>query len=95
MPNIDIDITAYSFEANNKRYPIEAGHVRTAHHEGGNVSWDWQIALELKKNDAIPANKRTYILYPEDSSVFLSTRVIKRRKEGNLTIFSLVPYMEE
>ncbi len=94
MPNIDIDVAGYYFEANNKLYPIEAGRIHTAHEVNGNIVWDWEIALELKLNDAIPTQKRLAILYPDDDSVFVYAEVIKRRKEGNLTIFSLVPYFE-
>jgi len=94
MPNVDIDIAGYYLEANRKLYPIEAGHVRTTHHDNGSVSWDWQIALELKISDAIPMHKRLELLYPEDASVFVYIEVLERRKEGNLTILKLVPYFE-
>jgi hypothetical protein len=94
MPNIDMDIAGYFLEAGNKRYPIEAGHIRTTH-ENQNVSWDWEIALELKLSDAIPAKKRLALLYPDDASVFVHVEVIKRRKEGNLSVLTLVPWMNE
>lgn len=96
MPkNIELDISeGFLFLAKNKLYPIQAGHVKTSHVENGSVQWDWQIALELKKSDAIPTNAMTKIVY-DDHTTFLRTRVIGRKQEGGLTILKLVPYMNE
>lgn len=95
MPNnINLDISGFYFYAKGRFYPIESGHVRTSHLENGNVSWDWQMALELKKSDVIPANEKTALCYG-DKSVFVYTKVLERRKEGNLSAFKLVPYMNE
>lgn len=92
--NTRLDITSFIFLANGKQYPIQAGHVETSKLDNGSIHWDWQMALELKKSDVIPSNKETFILYPDDMSVFLKTQVISREKDGGLTVFTLVPYMK-
>jgi hypothetical protein len=94
MPNTHLDITGYIFQANGKQYPIQAGYVKTSHLEDGGLHWDWEMALELKKTDVIPSNKETFILYPDDMSIFLRTQVIDRRKEGGLSVFTLVPFVK-
>jgi hypothetical protein len=91
---IDIDLSGYRFEANGQVFEIEAGHLKTDYMDNASVQWDWQIGLELKKADFIPFNKPSYLLYP-DGSVFVRTRVLKREKQGNLSVLTLVPWIEE
>ena len=94
MPNVNLDITGYLFQAKGQAYPIEAGQVVTTHSDAGSVSWDWEAALELKTSDAIPSNETTAILWP-DGTVFVKVRVIRRRKEGGLSVLTLVPDVKE
>ena len=93
MTNHRVELDGFFFQAKGVIYPIQAGYVHTSHLENGNLVWDWEMALELKTTDIIPANEMTYILY-DDHSVFLKTQVIARRKEGGLTVFTLVPYVQ-
>lgn len=94
MANVDLNITGFLFEAKGRQYPIQAGRIKTSHVENDNVVWDWEIALELKKSDIVPSNESTAILY-DDGTAFLKTQVLERRKEGNLSVFKLVPYFQE
>lgn len=93
MPNVNLDIAGYLFQAKGQAYPIEAGQVVTLNTTNG-IQWDWEAALELKTSDAIPSNETTAILWP-DGTVFVKTRVIRRRKEGSLSVFTLVPDLKE
>ena len=95
MPSTHLDIAGFLFQAKGVIYPIAAGYVETSKPESGEgVNWNWEMALELKKSDVIPSNEITYILWPDDHAVFLKTQVLSRRKEGHLTIFKLVPYLQ-
>jgi hypothetical protein len=95
MPQkVELDLASglYRFEANKQVYEIQAGKLITLS-DGENVVWDWEIGLELRKADFIPLNKPTALLY-SDNSVFVRTQVIGRKKEGGLTVLTLVPYIE-
>jgi hypothetical protein len=89
---IELDVAGHYFDTGMNAYPIEAGHIKTSHYDNMSVSWDWKIALELKKHEVIPLNTKSMIRYPDDSGVLVCTKAIKREKEGSLTVFTLVPY---
>lgn len=91
---IQIDLAGYRYEANNQVYEIESGSLRTDTYDNGNIAWNWQINLDLRKADFIPFQKPTALLY-SDGSEFVRTRAIKREKSGNLTLIQLVPYIAE
>jgi hypothetical protein len=94
MVNVTLDLRGYRFEANNQIFEIEAGHLITQHLENGNVQWDWQISMKLRKIDFIPQHKPTALLY-SDNRVFVRTKVIGRKKARGLSTFTLVPWIDE
>jgi hypothetical protein len=89
---IELDVTGHIFDTGANVYPIEAGRLNTIHYDNLSIGWNWKIALELKKHEAIPLNTKSSILYPDDSSILVYTKAIRREKEGRLTVFTLVPY---
>jgi hypothetical protein len=91
---IELDVTGHFFDTGKQVYLIEAGQLNTIHYDNMSIGWNWRIALELKKNEAIPLNGKSSILYPDDSGVLVYAKAIKREKEGSLTVFTLVPYFE-
>ena len=45
MPNVNLDITGYLFQAKGITYPIEVGQVVTLNTTSG-IQWDWEAARE-------------------------------------------------